>query len=1246
MVQTRRRRKVETDFKRRKGKVGGKKLAPENVTRTDFRVKSLQVRQQGKVTASAAAAAAAAAGAGYSSDSSSSSSEHAGSHDAVPLSAVPKLQAQAKHHNSSVRKAALRGLATFAAHAPSQQVAPLLQSLLASACAAWIDEYAVVRRAGACLFHELTQSTDSAVLQPFLPLVWTYMKSALSDLSPNTRLDALVPLWSALACVAAAPSADLAAVCRDMTHVLVPMLRAEEATLVAKSCAVHIAPGMLGIGAGGRTKSDSLADGMQPDVNRLKAKAPLTSLETRLTVAYLLLRLLRIAQASEQPERQEGRATTAQPACSAAHALRAGAKRLRSTTAATAAAAASAHAQGDVSADVGARAAEVQADDLGMDRAQRCVISQAMTEAGLEGTLRVLLEVVHAQDAAGVPSLARAALLLQLVAALLRECQAAQRPEPRAAFACPGLWDAAAAGVEHAVFGVGVLSETLKLRRSSAGQPAPEDLQDAPCLAKLAVHPARARVQEFMCTFIMPLWPRQHATLVMSAVDAGGASLPSAGHGNHDAPAPGTDAVVAPVALPSQNDSDNSDAGSSEVELASRAQKSAAGSEKVADIAVASFNQAALDVLLSVSPSPGARDAAVREQDTAPAAYLQWDEAAAARYVMHLQPHQPVPTRRQYAPSVAARVGELRAAAKARAAAISAWCTRARLKQVRMWESRYGWVGPVLAWLAEQDVTPAAPAVRAMRYVPPVGAARVMRAIAAMLPHAAGTESTRMLRAFAVQLGNALQPGSHLPVRALQGSLSALRTVWHAAARATLDKVALPTLVECASVVVSAAPLALYTLAAQPCLPGTAEHAAGVELAELVMELHRYDARVIEQLPAEHTAAATLPWAEAIPKLAALLPSLTKCTTAAPAPMITIQTGMPGPWELALTDSGQQLRAARLPNLPGRAQAMVWYLIAAAPRLTPQLWRGISCCACQGVALPSALGFLAMPFAVSVPDAAQAEAFVDAALSAVAGTVVRRSGQTELSVDPSVWTAQRTGLTWPRHWPRLLYAAGRALHSSSAMLASGQSGAVDALVACALLYSQAAAYGPAHVARAPAMQAWLELQAQVSLARALVDAREAGWLRELPDCSGASMSLLVRMAARLPACASTAASQAPAAQHWTPEDVASSATTLLPWFSSAKDVRALVRAVLAAWPSLRAAALRAMASVPAQQCVELTQLVTLSEWLYDGELLGWWTSERLATAKATAQRALASDHADAAAQATAQAIITTVDAMG
>lgn len=1246
MVQTKRRRKVETDFKRRKGKVGGKKLAPENVTRTDFRVKSLQVRQQGKVTASAAAAAAAAAaGAGYSSDSSSSGSEHTGSPDAVPLSAVPKLQAQAKHHNSSVRKAALRGLATFAAHAPSQQVAPLLQSLLASACAAWIDEYAVVRRAGACLFHELTQSTDSAVLQPFLPLVWTYMKSALSDLSPNTRLDALVPLWSALACVAAAPSADLAAVCRDMTQVLVPMLRAEEATLVAKSCAVHIAPGMLGIGAGGRTKSDSLADGMQPDVNRLKAKAPLTSLETRLTVAYLLLRLLRIAQASEQSERQEGQGTAALPACSAAHALRAGAKRLRSTTAAAAAAATSAHAQGDVSADVEPRAAEVQAGDLGMDRAQRCVISQAMTEAGLEGTLRVLLEVVHAQDAAGVPSLARAALLLQLVAALLCECHAAQRPEPRAAFACPGLWDAAAAGVEHAVFGVGVLNETLKLRRSSAGQPAPEALQDAPCLAKLTVHPARARVQEFMCTSIMPLWPRQHATLVTSAVDAGGAPLPSAGHGSHKAPAPGTDAVVAPVALPSQNDSDDFD-GSSDVELASRAEQSAAGSERVADVAVASFNQAALDVLLRVSPSPGARDAAVLEQDTAPASYLQWDEAAAARYVMQLQPHQPVPARRQYAPSVAARVGELRAAAKARAAAISAWCTRARSKQARVWQTRYGWVGPVLAWLAEQEVAPAAPAVRAMRYVPPVGAARVMRAIAAMLPHAAGAESTRLLRAFALQLGNALQPGSRLSVRALQGSLSALRTVWRAAVRETLDKVALPTLVECASVVVGAAPLALYTLAAQPCLPGTAEHAAGVELAELVMELHRYDARVVEQLPAEHAASAALPWAEAIPKLAALLPSLTKCTAASPAPMITVQTGTPGPWELALTDLGQQLRAARLPNLPSRAQDMVWYLIAAAPRLTPQLWRGISCCASQGAALPSALGFLAMPFAARVPDAAQAGAFVDAALSAVAGTVVRRSGQAELAVDPSVWTAQRAGLTWPRHWPSLLYAAGRALHSSSAMLARSQSGAVDALVTCALLYSQAAARGPAHVACAPAMQAWLELQAQASLARVLVDAREEGWLRELPDCSGASMSQLVRMAARLPACASTAASQAPAAQHWTPEDVAASATTLLPWFSSAKDVRALVRAVLTAWPSLRAAALRAMASAPAQQCVELTQLVTLSEWLYDGELVGWWTSKRLAAARAVAQHALASGHADAAAQATAQAIITTVDAMG
>jgi len=159
------------DFKRRKRKVGGKRLRPHNETDTKMTIARVRVPAQEALVLAAA-------------------SEAAGGEAAKRDVAMRSQLGRCGHHSSGARRDALRSLAATASQWPAAARLHLAELLRAAAIAGG-DEDAAVRHDGARLAAAAIGAAGPAAARPFLPLLCARAASSLAGLAPGARLDAL-----------------------------------------------------------------------------------------------------------------------------------------------------------------------------------------------------------------------------------------------------------------------------------------------------------------------------------------------------------------------------------------------------------------------------------------------------------------------------------------------------------------------------------------------------------------------------------------------------------------------------------------------------------------------------------------------------------------------------------------------------------------------------------------------------------------------------------------------------------------------------------------------------------------------------------------------------------------------------------------------------------------------------------------------------------------------------------------------
>lgn len=174
-------RKANADFVKKKKKVGKKQQA-DNVTKTAFRTRTVQVASQ-NLRASAA---------GSGSDGRSSTAKE----DAQQFE---QLLNKVAHYNANMRKNALAGLERFLAARPRQlsDTSTMLLRLFERVAPCSSDDSEQVRRALLSLLQSLLPSVPAARLSPFGPLLLVHTASAMTHIDASVRSFSLelLDLW-------------------------------------------------------------------------------------------------------------------------------------------------------------------------------------------------------------------------------------------------------------------------------------------------------------------------------------------------------------------------------------------------------------------------------------------------------------------------------------------------------------------------------------------------------------------------------------------------------------------------------------------------------------------------------------------------------------------------------------------------------------------------------------------------------------------------------------------------------------------------------------------------------------------------------------------------------------------------------------------------------------------------------------------------------------------------------------------
>jgi hypothetical protein len=264
--------KKAADFKHRTQKVGARKLIPASSTQTSFKWTRLVTDSRSNE--------------GPLADDAHSSLEH--------------IVAACRNHNAGSRSDGLMRLALFAVKC-RPQVEPNLSRIVAALADRICDPEAAVRASLASALPAVLGACQPASALVHVPLLATYLSSALSKLQPALRLDALalVRLISRALPTARPVLCKMLFTC--VCHLLEPQLH----PLTCMSYAGSHLPADLALGKRSSTASRgdhrSSRHGVTGSPNDSLVRVKLDSSEARLVVASVLLDLL-----AEPPDRAAG----------------------------------------------------------------------------------------------------------------------------------------------------------------------------------------------------------------------------------------------------------------------------------------------------------------------------------------------------------------------------------------------------------------------------------------------------------------------------------------------------------------------------------------------------------------------------------------------------------------------------------------------------------------------------------------------------------------------------------------------------------------------------------------------------------------------------------------------------------------------------------------------------------------------------------------------------------------------------
>lgn len=277
---------MQAEFKRRKQKVGKKKLAPANVTNTSFKWATLNIARP-------------------------DIEAEEGRDEAEKRAADFKdLLSTSRHHNVTSRKESiisLRKLVTADTVLLAQNVASVIGAIADRV----IDPEAPVRTATQALLRVVISSLPWITIRPFLPLLSAHMSSALSKLQTSVRLDALAFAADLIQVMPQCNAQLLGELGGSVVSALEPQLH----SLVSSSVLPCLMPGVYDIGAGAiaaaaaaaaaaaskpgaSSGGSSTAGGMAAaaaaaaSASAKSGRRKMTSVEARIAVVFVLRRML------------------------------------------------------------------------------------------------------------------------------------------------------------------------------------------------------------------------------------------------------------------------------------------------------------------------------------------------------------------------------------------------------------------------------------------------------------------------------------------------------------------------------------------------------------------------------------------------------------------------------------------------------------------------------------------------------------------------------------------------------------------------------------------------------------------------------------------------------------------------------------------------------------------------------------------------------------------------------------------
>ena len=274
---------VAGDFKRRKQKVGKKKLAPANVTNTSFKWATLNV------------------------DRPDLEAEEATDSAQKRQESLKDLLSTCRHHNVTSRKESVVSLRQLLETDPGlllKNLGPVMSAIADRI----VDSEPSVRSVLQELLRVVISIAPWSSIRPFMPLIVAHLSAALSRLHTTIRLDALALAADLLEGLPECSDLLLAELGGAVVSVMEPQLH----TIVSSTLLAGILPRQYDMGSGAgaaAAAAAAAAKGSAPNANNnssssaaskpaatssagASSRKKLTSIEARVGITYVLRRLL------------------------------------------------------------------------------------------------------------------------------------------------------------------------------------------------------------------------------------------------------------------------------------------------------------------------------------------------------------------------------------------------------------------------------------------------------------------------------------------------------------------------------------------------------------------------------------------------------------------------------------------------------------------------------------------------------------------------------------------------------------------------------------------------------------------------------------------------------------------------------------------------------------------------------------------------------------------------------------------